>query len=112
MNQDDPFRPGGGTITFLAATTPPTAQQAGGPVSGEVSYMVSNLGTAWVALGFGNSAANAAAGAVFPTTGTPQNCILIAPNSSSTYTLPPNSFFTGIVGTGTAAVYVTPGNGT
>lgn len=112
MNQDDPFRPGGGTITFLAATTPPAAQQCAGPVAGEVSYMVTNTGTAWVALGYGNSAVNAQNNSAFPTTGNSTNCILIAPNSSSTYTLPPNSWFSGIVGSGTAACYVTPGNGT
>lgn len=111
MENDSPFRPGGATFTLTAAVSPPTPVQASGPAAGDVSYLISNLGSTWVFLAFGATASACTANAVKPTGGTPQSVIPVAPNGSIILTLPPLQFFTAVADSATDIIYITPGNG-
>jgi hypothetical protein len=73
--------------------------------------MIYNAGAAAVAIGYGLSAASATANAVFPTAGNPKPSIVIPAGAILTFTLTGNLFFSGIIGAGTASVYITPGDG-
>jgi hypothetical protein len=111
MDSTGAFRPKGNTIVVPAATSAPTGVAGGGPAAGDVTYTMYNSGTVPVALGYGVSAAAAQANAVFPTAGTSQPSIVLAPGTVQVFTLVDGMFFSGITGSGTATVYICPGEG-
>ena len=115
-----PFMPQGATVTFTAATSPPTAQLATansssssgnivtqtGPISAS-NYRVINSGSYLVFLGWGSSAAAAATAA-----GAVGTSIPLLPGTDEILAFPANYYFTGTCsGSNTSVVYVTPGNG-
>ena len=105
-----PFAPLGATVSFTAATpTPPAGVQAplgdaAGTSAGQ--YRIVNDSTVTVYLGVGATSAAAIANASAVATSTP----LLA-GTCEVLRFGPNVFFTGKSASGTAVVYVTPGQG-
>ena len=103
------FQKTGNTVVFTATTTAPTPVQASSTTLGGNQYRIINAGTVTVFLGYGKTgtdASNAAvvvtgSGAAFP----------LLPGTDEILTFIPNAYFTGITVSGSAAVYVTPGDG-
>ena len=109
MSVSAPFTPSGNTVTFVAATSAPAAIQAVSNTLGGNQYRVVNAGSVLVFLGIGKDAASAAANAtVVSTTG--QAMPLLA-GTDEIITFLPNAYFTGITASGTANVYISPGDG-
>ena len=96
------------TLTFTAASTPPTPVQCSSTTLGGNQYRIINAGTTTVFLGYGVDAANATASAVAVTSSQPAFPLL--PGTDEILTFVPNAYFTGY-STTTAAVYITPGDG-
>ena len=109
MSVSAPFTPSGNTVTFMAATSAPTAIQAVSSTIGGNQYRIVNSGSVLVFLGIGKDATSAAANAaVVSTTG---QAIPLLAGTDEIITFPPNAWFTGITSSGTASIYVTPGDG-
>jgi hypothetical protein len=104
------FAPLGNTITFAAATpTAPTALQA--PVHPTTNtsagqYRIINDSTVTVFLGVGPTSAAAIANAGAVATSVP-----LLPGTDEVLRFSPDAFFTGKSASGTATVYITPGQG-
>ena len=99
----------GNTVVFLADTTAPTPVQAVSTTLGGNQYRIINSGTVTVFMGYGaNAAAASAAATVVTTSG---EAIPILPGTDEILTFVPNAYFTGITISGTANVYVSPGDG-
>jgi hypothetical protein len=103
------FNPLGNTVVFTAATSAPTAVQAVGIGLGCNNYEVMNPGNVTVFLGFASDAANAATNATVVTSS--QKGYPVLPGTDKIIAAPPNAYFTGITASGTATVYITPGDG-
>lgn len=111
MSVSAAFTPTGNTVTFTAASSAPTPVQV--PTSGGLGsnqYRILNTSNTTVAfLGVGNTSANATTNAVVvSTTGA---SIPLMPGTDEILTFPPNAYFTGITASGTAVIYITPGDG-
>jgi hypothetical protein len=99
----------GNTITFTAATTAPTPVQCPSTTLGGNQYRIINAGTVTVFLGYGTTSSDAAnnavvvssTGAAFP----------LLPNTDEILTFVPNAYFSAITASGTAQIYITPGDG-
>ena len=83
----------------------------GGPLTGNVTLTATNTnsGTGIVFLGYGVDAANATASAANVTSS--QTAFPLLPSTDEILTFVPNAYFTGVTTTGTARVYITPGDG-
>jgi hypothetical protein len=104
-----PFHPLGNTITIAAAGTPPTGQQA--PINPATStsagqYRIINSSSVLVFLGAGASAADAVTRANTVATSIP-----LLPGTDEVLRFGADVYFTGKAQTGTATVYITPGQG-
>ena len=109
MSVSAPFCPSGNTVTFTAAVSAPTPVQAVSTTLGGNQYRIINAGNVTVFLGYGNTAALAnTAAAVVSTTG-PAYPLLAGTDEILTFQ--PNAYFTAITASGTATIYVTPGDG-
>ena len=104
-----PFTPSGNTVVFTAATSAPTAVQAVSTTLGGNQYRILNAGSVTAFLGVANTAAGAVANAVVATSS--QNCLPLLAGTDEIITFVPNAYFTGITSSGTAAIYITPGDG-
>ena len=106
------FTPLGNTATFTAATVAPTPVQVApySLIAGTNQYRIINPGTVTVFLGIGTSSANATANAVVISS-TAQPSLPLLPGTDEILTLAPNAYFTGITASGTAQIYITPGDG-
>lgn len=104
------FYPQGNTVTFTANVAAPAAVQASpnGPTSTS-AYRILNAGNVTVFLGSGSTANNANNAAVVVGNAAP--AVPLLPGTDEILILQPNAFFTGITVSGTAVVYVTPGEG-
>ena len=103
------FTKTGNTVTFLAAATAPTPVQCLSTTLGGNQYRVINTGTVTVFLGYGVDAANATSNAVQVTSS--QASFPLLPSTDEILTFIPNAYFTGVTASGTATVYITPGDG-
>ena len=103
------FTKTGNTIAFLAATTAPTPVQCLSTTLGGNQYRVINTGTVTVFLGYGQDSANATTNANVVTT-TGQSFPLL-PSTDEILTFVPNAYFTAKTASGTATIYITPGDG-
>ena len=103
------FTKTGNTVTFLAATTAPTPVQCASTTIGGNQYRIINAGTVTVFLGYGSTDSDATNNATVVTT-TGASFPLLA-GTDEILTFVPNAYFTGITSSGTAAVYITPGDG-
>ena len=103
------FTKTGNTVTFLAASSAPTAVQCSSSTLGGNQYRIINAGTVTVFLGYCTSASDAANNAVQVTTS--QTSFPLLPSTDEILTFVPNAYFTGVTASGTATVYITPGDG-
>lgn len=99
----------GNTVAFTAATTAPTAVQAVSSSLGGNQYRIINAGNVTVFLGYGSTASDAANNAVVVSTTGAAFPLLAGTDEILTFV--PNAYFTGITANGTAAIYITPGDG-
>jgi len=104
-----PFTRSGNTTVFTAATSAPTPVQAVSTTLGGNQYRILNAGSVIAFLGVGNSAAGATANAVVATSS--QASLPLLPGTDEIITFVPNAYFTGITSSGTAVIYITPGDG-
>lgn len=105
------FQVTGKTVTFTAATSAPTTVQAPTLENERApQYVLTNIGTADVFVGYAADTGSATANAVIPT-GTPTFGFWLLARCQVTLSGPPGAFFTGITASGTSIVYVTPGYG-
>jgi hypothetical protein len=72
-------------------------------------YRIINSGSVTVFLGYGAASSDAANNAVVVTSTGPAYPLL--PGTDEILSFVPNAYFTGITGSSTAAVYITPGDG-
>lgn len=103
------FQKTGNTVAFIAATTAPTPVQAVSSTLGGNQYRIINSGTVTVFLGYGSTASDASNAAAVVTTTGPAFPLL--PGTDEILTFVPNAYFTGITSSGTASIYITPGDG-
>ena len=99
----------GNTVAFTANTSAPTPVQAASSTLGGNQYRIINSGNVTVFLGYGVTASDATNNAVVVTT-TGTSFPLLA-GTDEILTFAPNAYFTGITSTGSANVYITPGDG-
>jgi hypothetical protein len=103
------FTKTGNTVVFTAATTAPTPVQCASTTIGGNQYRIINAGQVTVFLGYGTTAAIANNSAVQVTSS--QEAFPLLPNTDEILTFVPNAYFTGVTTSGTAVVYITPGDG-
>jgi Na+/phosphate symporter len=103
------FTKTGNTVVFTAATSAPTPVQCLSSTLGGNQYRIINAGSVTVFLGYGVSSSDAANSAVIVTTSSSAFPLLAGTDEILTFV--PNAFFTGITGSSTASVYITPGDG-
>lgn len=103
------FTPTGNTVTFTANVAAPTPVQVVSTTLGGNQYRIINAGNVTVFLGFGRTAADANACATVITGNGAAIPLLSGTDEILTFT--PNAFVTGITSSGTATIYVTPGDG-
>ena len=103
------FTKTGNTIAFVANVAAPTAVQCTSTTLGGNQYRIINSGSITVFLGYGTSSSDASNNAVVVTT-TGLSFPLLA-GTDEILSFVPNAFFTGITASGTANVYITPGDG-
>jgi hypothetical protein len=99
----------GNTVAFTANTAAPTPVQAVSTTLGGNQYRIINAGTVTVFLGYGSSATDASNNAAVVTTTGPSLPLL--PGTDEILTFVPNAYFTGITVSGTAQIYISPGDG-
>jgi len=103
------FTPMGNTVTFTANTATPTGVQVPSTTLGGNQYRILNSGNVTVFLGIGNTASNAANNAVVITNNAFAYPLLAGTDEILTFA--PNWYFSGITASGSAVVYITPGDG-
>lgn len=103
------FTKTGNTVAFTANITAPTPVQCASTTLGGNQYRIINAGSVTVFLGYGSTAnaANTAAAVVTSS----QPAVPLLPGTDEILTFVPNAYFTGITASGTAQVYITPGDG-
>ena len=99
----------GNTVAFTAATSAPTPVQAVSTTLGGNQYRIINAGTVTVFLGYGSSSSDASNNTAVVTTTGPSLPLL--PGTDEILSFVPNAYFTGITSSGTAQIYITPGDG-
>jgi hypothetical protein len=103
----------GNTIKLVGATTAPSPIQAPSKTLGGNQYRIVNTSLTTAFLAYGQDAATATANAVIPT-GAGANSkfsLPLLPGTDEILTFVPNAYFTAITGTGTADIFITPGDG-
>lgn len=108
------FNATGPTILVVGATSAPTGLQAassGAPPAHE--YRVHNAGTVTAFISFGTSAGTAQTNAVVPTGAgaSAKNSYPLPAGFVEVFTAPPDCYWSAITGSGTANIFVTPGDG-
>ena len=103
------FTKTGNTVTFTANVAAPTPVQCASTTLGGNQYRIINAGSVTVFLGYGTTSADASNNAVVVSTTAPAFPLL--PNTDEILTFVPNAYFTGITSSGTATIYITPGDG-
>lgn len=99
----------GNTVVFTATTTAPAAVQAVSTTLGGNQYRIVNPGSVTVFLGYGSTAAEANTNTTVVTSS--GAALPLLPGTDEILSFVPNAYFTGITVSGSANVYVTPGDG-
>ena len=110
------FQKMGNTVAFTASTTAPTAVQAVSSTLGGNQYRIINAGTVTAFLGFDRVAATAKTNAaVVSTSGAAiplvPGAVEVLSFSDSTQLSAPEIYFSAATASGTATIYITPGEG-
>lgn len=103
------FTPSGNTVSFTANVSAPTPVQVVSTTLGGNQYRILNSGTVTVFLGFGRTSSDAANNATVVSGSNIAIPLLAGTDEILTFT--PNVYVTGITSSGTATIYVTPGDG-
>jgi hypothetical protein len=103
------FTKTGNTVAFTANVTAPAPVQCLSTTLGGNQYRVINSGSQIVFLGYGVTSSDASNNAVAVTT-TAMSFPLL-PSTDEILTFVPNAYFTAVTLTGTASIYITPGDG-
>lgn len=103
------FTKTGNTVVFTAASSAPTAVQCVSSTLGGNQYRIINAGTVTVFLGYGTSTSDASNNAVVVSSSGASFPLLAGTDEILTFV--PNAYFTGATSSGTATVYITPGDG-
>jgi len=103
------FTKTGNTVVFTAATSAPTPVQCLSSTLGGNQYRIINAGSVTVFLGYGIVSSDASNSAVIVTSSGSAFPLLAGTDEILTFI--PNAYFTGITGSSTASVYITPGDG-
>jgi hypothetical protein len=119
MSVSAPFLPTGPVqaiaVTVAASTAVQTTSSSGFTTSSGNNAVLTNVGSVPVQVGWGSSAAVAQAlCASFVATGAATgsaNTFILLPNSQVTISVGPGSFYSTICASGTATLYVQPGDG-
>jgi len=99
----------GNTVAFTANVAAPTPVQCISSTLGGNQYRIINSGTVAVFLGYGTASSDASNNAtVVTTTGL---ALPLLPNTDEILSFVPNAYFTAITASGTAQIYITPGDG-
>lgn len=99
----------GNTVAFTANVAAPTPVQCPSTTLGGNQYRIINSGTVVVFLGYGTTSSEASNNAtVITTTGL---SLPLLPNTDEILSFVPNAYFTAITASGTASIYITPGDG-
>jgi len=99
----------GNTVVFTAAVSAPSPVQCLSTTLGGNQYRIINSGSVTVFLGYGVASGDATNSAVVVTSTGPAYPLLAGTDEILSFV--PNAYFTGITGSSTAAVYITPGDG-
>lgn len=108
------FDPQGPLLTFTAASSAPTSQQATTPdnVMNQQVCLTNTSSSIDVIIGWGASDAQAKLAATAPSgTSNASNCFYLLRGTQAVITTAPNAYFTGISVSSTAVVYVQAGYG-
>ena len=111
MSVSAAFSPMGNTVVIAAANVAPSAVQANSLTIGGNNYRLINAGNVTVFLGVGGSAATANSNAVVLTSGNAAFTVPLLSGTDEILSFVPNAWFTGITASGSANVFVTPGDG-
>ena len=99
----------GNTVAFTANVAAPTPVQCTSTTLGGNQYRIINTGTVVVFLGYGTTSSDASNNAtVITTTGL---SLPLLPSTDEILSFVPNAYFTAITASGTASIYITPGDG-
>lgn len=99
----------GNTVAFTANVAAPTPVQCISSTLGGNQYRIINSGSVTVFLGYGTASSDASNNAtVVTTTGL---ALPLLPNTDEILSFVPNAYFTAITASGTAQIYITPGDG-
>ena len=99
----------GNTVAFTANVAAPTTIQCSSTTLGGNQYRIINSGTVTVFLGYGTTSSEAANNAVVVSSTGPAYPLLAGTDEILSFV--PNAYFTGVTSSGTATVYITPGDG-
>lgn len=102
------FTPMGNTVTFTAATSPPTPVQATSTIIAGTQYRIHNTGNVAIYLGFGSTANAATTMANVSLSG---STLTMVPSSVEIFTLNGNQYFTAATVSGNSIVTITSGDG-
>lgn len=108
------FTPLGKTVKVTAASTPPTPVQVVSTSLGGNQYRVINLSSNTACfLAFAQTSADATSNCVIPTgEGANSTAVLtLLPQTDEILSFTPNAYFTAITSSGTADLYICPGDG-
>ena len=112
MSVSAAFSPMGNTVVIAAGTTQPAPAQVVSTTIGGNNYRLINAGNVTVFLGVGVTSATANSNAVVLNSSTTNAfTVPILSGTDEILSFAPNSWFTGITASGSANVYVTPGDG-
>ena len=109
MSVSAPFAPCGNTVVISATTTASAPVQVPSSTLGGNQYRIINAGSVTVFLGYGIASSDAANNSPVVTTTGPAYPLLAGTDEILTFV--PNAYFTGTTSTGTANIYITPGDG-
>ena len=99
----------GNTVAFTANVAAPTPVQCISSTLGGNQYRILNAGTVVVFLGYSSSSSDATNNAtIVTTTGL---ALPLLPGTDEILSFVPNAYFTAITVSGTAQIYITPGDG-
>lgn len=102
----------GKTVTVTAASTAPTPVQVPSTTLGGNQYRVINLSSNTACfLAYAQTSADAATNCVIPTAGNSETVLPLLPQTDEILSFVPNAYFTAITSSGTADLYITPGDG-
>ena len=102
----------GKTVKLVAASTAPTPVQVPSTTLGGNQYRVINLSANTACfLAYAQTSADAGTNCVIPTAGNSEAVLPLLPQTDEILSFVPNAYFTAITSSGTADLYITPGDG-